>query len=194
MSADRSASILSTSAPTLSSPSPLRTARYNQYSLGSPRGGIRSSAQQWASPRPKAEPIARTTMQSTSPQAGQQDTAPSPESRQRFSSSNALDTIRSTFVALSDATAPAPRSRAKPRPTGTEDDDALAVAYGFAEPPTLLYDTYSTAPPSYEEVCFASSNGIGSAHLQHRQDNPTTADTIRSIARKVRKELVNGGR
>lgn len=192
MSADRSAST-----PTLSSSTPPRAARFNQYNLGCPRVAFRNSAEQWASPRPKAEPIARTIMQSTSPQAQQQDTAPSPESRQRFrvpSSSNALNTIRSTFVALSDATAPAPRSRAKPRPTGPEDEDALSVAYGFAEPPTLLYDTYSSAPPSYEEVCFASNNGIGSNHLQQRQDITTTADTIRSIARKVRKELVNGGR
>ncbi|KAG8907273.1 hypothetical protein FRC01_007747 [Tulasnella sp. 417] len=152
--------------------------------------------------------MASTT--STSPQAArQQDTAPSTESRQRFSSSNALNTIRSTLVALSDATAPAPRSRSKPRPNGSEDEDTLSVAYGFAEPPTLLYDTYSNAPPSYEEVCFASNNGIGSNHLQRQltisavtptsapyfnQDITTTADTIRSIARKVRKELVNGGR
>ncbi|KAG9049407.1 hypothetical protein FS837_010347 [Tulasnella sp. UAMH 9824] len=192
-----SAASIPSSTPTLSSPSPLRTARSNQYNLNSPRVAFRYPAEQWASPRSRARPIAPTAMSSTPPPAQQQDTAPSPESRQRFrvpSSSNALNTIRSTLVALSDATAPAPRTKAKPRPTGAEDDDALSVAYGFAEPPTLLYDTYSNAPPSYEEVCFASNNGIGSTHLQHRQDITTTADTIRSIARKVRKELVNGGR
>ncbi|KAG8944846.1 hypothetical protein FRC04_001379 [Tulasnella sp. 424] len=190
MSADPRSSIPSSSTTSLSLP---RTLRSNQYNLNSPRVPFRDSAE-WASQPPKAGPTPSTTMaSSTSGQARQQDTTSSPESKQRFrvpSSSNAINTIRSTLVALSDATAPAPRSKSKPRSKDPEDEDMLSSAYGFVEPPTLLYDTYSSAPPSYDEACFASS---GSNHLQ-RQDNSSTADTIRSIARKVRKELVNGGR
>ncbi|KIO18504.1 hypothetical protein M407DRAFT_158775 [Tulasnella calospora MUT 4182] len=121
MSADPIASTPSTSTSTLSSLSPPRTSRSNQYNLNSPRVPFRNSAQQRASPPPRTEPIAPTTMPSTAPQARQQDTAPSTESRQRFrvpSSSNALNTIRSTFVALSDATAPAVRKPRRSSPLG----------------------------------------------------------------------------
>ncbi|KAG9012141.1 hypothetical protein FRB94_011837 [Tulasnella sp. JGI-2019a] len=103
---------------------------------------------------------------------------PSATRPQATPSASAVETVSAFFIALSDATAPKPRSKPASKELQPSESEALSELYGGASPPML---EYNAPPPAYDQLYGPDpTKPIGKR------------DAIKSIAKKVGRELVGG--